>query len=115
MNVSCIARELAEAVIAARPALTPRQRLLLELLRLLPLYNDIENVAIWDDAYHAAMPLEDDNSEIGCLVQAIYDFATETFYGAFESEEARNAYEFASRYLRDAGIDCPAVECFTGL
>ncbi len=115
MTVSSVTRELAQATIAARPASTPRQRLLLELLRLLPLYRDIGNVAIWDKSYHAAMPAEDDTSEVGQLIDAVYDFAITPFYGAFESEVALRAYEDTCRCLHGAGIPCPAVDAFTDL
>jgi len=115
MTVSAITRQLADAVIAARPASTPRQRLLLELLRLLPLYKAIGNVAIWDGAYHEAMPVEDDTSEIGRLIQTLYDFATIPFYGAFGADVTLREYESTCRYLRGGGIDCPTVAGFTDL
>ncbi len=115
MTVSVITRELAEAVIAARPDSTPRQRLLLEQLRLLPLYKEIGNVAIWDKAYHAAMPVGDDASEIGRLIEAAYDFATVPFYGAFQADVTLRAYESTCRRLRAAGISCPSVDEFTDL
>lgn len=114
MTVSAITRELAEAILAARPH-TPHQRLLIEQLRLLPLYKQIGNVAIWDKAYHDAMPREDDTSEVGRLIAAVYDFATVPFYGAFDAEATLNAYESTCRFLRGAGIACPAVDRFTDL
>jgi|SRR5690242_4489563 len=115
MTVSAITRELAEAILAARPTPSPRQRLLIEQLRLLPLYKEIENVAIWDKAYHDAMPREDDASEVGRLIEAVYDFATVPFYGAFEADMTLSAYESTCRFLRGAGITCPAVDRFTDL
>lgn len=115
MTVSAVTRELAEAILAARPASTPRQRLLLELLRLLPFYKAIGNVAIWDKAYHAAMPAEDDTTEIGRLIEAVYDFATIPFYGAFQADVTLSAYESTCRYLRRAHIICRDVDGFTGL
>jgi hypothetical protein len=115
MTVSDIARELAEAVIAARPASTPRQRLLLEQFRLLPLYKAIGNVSIWDAAYHAVMSDEDDTSDIGRLIEAIYEFATDSFYGAFQTHETFRVYEATCSSLRAAGITCPTVAQFTDL
>ncbi len=115
MTVSSITRELAEAILAARPSPTPRQRLLIELLCLLPLYEEIGNVATWDKAYHDAMPREDNTSEIDRLIEAVYDFATVPFYGAFEAEVALSAYESTCRFLRSEGITCPAVDGYTDL
>jgi hypothetical protein len=115
MTASSITRALAEAIIAVTPAATSRQRLLLELLRLLPLYRDIGNVAIWDKTYHAAMPVEDDTSDAGQLIGAVYEFATTPFYGAFEADVTLSVYQDTCRYLRSAGISCPAVNAFTDL
>ena len=38
------------------------------------------------------MPVEDDTSEIGRLIEAVYDFATVPFYGAFQADETLRAY-----------------------
>lgn len=115
MTVSAIVPSLAEAIIAAKTDLSPRQRLLLELLRILPLYKAAGNVAIWDQAYHAAMPHEDDTSENGRLIQATYEFATVPFYGSFQADVTLQEYEYLRRCFRTSDIHCQAVDRFTDL
>ena len=115
MKVSIIVRELAEAVISARGVSPARQRLLLELLRMLPLYTEVGDLFSWDKAYSAARSKERDTSETGQLISALYDFATVTFYGAFQADVQMSEYESVCKTLRGAGIACPAVDRFASI
>jgi hypothetical protein len=115
MKVSIIVRELAEAIIAARDVSLARHRLLLELLRLLPLYNEIGNLAIWDRAYNDACSKEGDTSETGRLIAELYGFATVTFYGAFQADVQMSEYESICKSFRGVGIACPAVDEFVDI
>lgn len=72
-------------------------------------------MAIWDTAYHAAMPVEDDTSEVGRLIEAVYDFATVPFYGVFQADVILREYEAVCRCLRGAGVTCPIVDEFVTL
>ncbi len=72
-------------------------------------------MAIWDTAYHDAMPAEDDTSEVGRLIYAIYDFTTVPFYGAFQPVEILGAYVSICTFLRGSGVECPKVARFTEL
>ena len=115
MKVSIIVRELAEAIIAAREVSSARHRLLLELLRLLPLYAEVGNLFSWDKAYDGAESKERDTSETGRLIAALYNFATVTFYGAFQADVQMSEYESICKTLQSAGITCPVVDTFVGI
>ena len=115
MSVSETAKQLAEAIIAARQVLSPRQRLLLELFRLMPLYLQIHDLAAWDAAYHGAFAAEDGVSELGLLIGDVYDFASDPFYGAFQPALTLQVYTAIVPRLRGAGVSCPNIHEFTAL
>jgi hypothetical protein len=112
MTVSSIVRELAEGVIATGKVCSARQRLQLELFRMMPVYREVGILGSWDRAFNDTWSKERDTSEMGHLIAVLYGFATVNFYGAFQADVTIREYESTSRCFRTGGITCPAVDKF---
>jgi len=115
MTVSSVVRELAEAIISTKDDSSARHRLQLELFRLMPLYSEIRILGHWDRSFTGTQPKEDDTSETGRLIGALYEFAICNFYGAFQADAQMRDYQSLCQRFRGAGIACPPVGKFVAI
>jgi hypothetical protein len=102
---------------AAERDLSPseaRHKLLLAILRLMPLYRDIVHLPEWETAFKGALTRDhDDESRIGKLIYDIFEFAGFNLYAAFDIEGTKIAYDARVKRLEDAGIRVPPDEGLT--
>lgn len=91
MGIAQTTRVLAEAVQNHLHPTEPRHVLVLELLRLMPLYLDFRDLAAWDRA--CLEVIGEETSEVDRLLSSIYDFATTNLYAAIHPKYTRDAYQ----------------------
>ena len=103
-----IVKSLAEAVARAKEPEQPRHRLLVEILRLTPLYRDINGLCEWEDAFQNALEKEDDESEVGKILWELFDFGRYNMYAKFDTEGTAQAYESLCLWLSAHGVSVPA-------
>jgi len=104
MGVTATVKALAETVAHAKGVVLPRHHLSVELLRLMPLYAEIDDLTSWDEAYRGVLTEADDDSEVGKLLNRIFDFACTCFYGAFDAAAYLRDYEQLSEVFHASGI-----------
>ena len=96
------------AVARAKKPEQPRHRLLVEILRLTPLYRDISGLCEWEDAFQNALGKEDDESEVGQILWNVFDFGCYNMYAKFDAEGTAQAYESLCLWLSAHGVSVPA-------
>jgi hypothetical protein len=102
---------LANAVATAKAPLHPRHQLLIDIFRLMPLYSEgISNLTAWETAFQDAHPSWPDDSDVGELLEKIFEFGRYNMYTLFNPDETHKQYGLLSAELRRAGIDVPQVE-----
>ncbi len=101
---------LTEALEKAKQPTLPRHRLLAQILKLMPLYNEIHDLAAWEAAYQGAMEEADDNSEIGLLLWEIFEFGRYNLYSAFDVEGTSECYDQLSSMFSENGIVNPIIQ-----
>ncbi|GEM_PF-1497389 len=120
MQVSETVRTLAQAISATRTTLSPRHRLLLALLQLMPLYCEARRLDAWEAAILAALPRVNDRSDadtsgMGHLLEEVFEFGRLNLYTSFDSSGTGDCYANLSKLFERANIDCPKINHFTGL
>ncbi|MGV3658628.1 MAG: hypothetical protein ACO1TE_00535 [Prosthecobacter sp.] len=115
MSVSETVQLLAKAIGGARGGLSPRHRLLLGLLQLMPLYGDVGDLGAWDLACQEALSNGEDDSETAQLLKEVFEFGRFNMYSRFDPQGTSGRYAVVSTLLQQAGIACPQVDEFTGL
>ena len=104
MGVSDTVRATVDEIVRTKSPTLPRHLLLVELLRLMPLYRAVRNLAAWDAAFRGALAEDDDGSELGRLLLETFEFGCENLYGRFDAAAASRAYERLSARLREGGV-----------
>jgi hypothetical protein len=104
MGVAETVKELAESVAHAKMPTHPRHRLLVELLRLMPLYRDINGLCAWEAAFKGAMEWQDDESEVGQLLWDVFEFGGYNMYGAFDAEGTLQEFRGLASRLSERGV-----------
>ncbi len=102
---------LADALAKAKSPLQARQRLLVEILRLMPLYAEgIANLSAWESAFQDAHPERPDESEVGELLEKIFEFARYNMYTVFDAAKTYEYYVLLSADLMQAGVESRTVQ-----
>ena len=120
MRISEIVHTLSGNMLASQSdSLTPRHHVLLELFRLMPLYCEARRLDAWERAVLEALPRVNDasdvdKSEIGRLIEELFEFARLKLYTSFDPAGTAASYGKLSKLLRDAGVNCPTVFLFSG-
>src|SRR5579884_2495519 len=112
MGVCETVKSLAEAVAKAKALEKPRHRLLVEILRLMPLYRDIGDLSAWESAIHGALG-QDDESEVGQLLWEVFEFGTYNMYGAFDAEGTAEVFRHLSQWMAQRGVTAPEPQGLT--
>ncbi len=66
----------------------PRHKLQLEILKLMPLYRDIRDLSQWESAFTETLEEAEDESTVGEIIYAIFDFGRCNMYCAFSEDNA---------------------------
>ncbi|MGL4608231.1 MAG: hypothetical protein ACRCYY_00890 [Trueperaceae bacterium] len=115
MNVSTTVAELANAVARHFPKLTSRQRLRLELLKLMPLYVDIHDLSCWERAFKETYPdKQARRSKAGRLIEDIFRLGEFNLYTAFDKQGTLEKYNALAKQLNAVGIKTKAIKAFKG-
>lgn len=104
MGVCVTVKSLAESVSTVKTPEDSRHRILVEILRLMPLYRDIFGLVAWESAFRGALAEEDDDSEVGQILYEVFDFGTFNMYGAFDADGTAQEFERVSAWLRQGGV-----------
>ena len=107
MGVCETVQVLAEAVALAKQPVEARYRLLIEILRLMPLYRDIRDLSAWESAFQAALAPCEDESEMGNVLAELFDFGRHNRYGAFDQAGTLFCYASFARWLTEHGVPAP--------
>jgi hypothetical protein len=90
MGVCAVVKQFAEAVAHTKQPHQWRHKLLIEILKLMPLYAKIKHLGAWEYAFQQVSSQvsnkETLNTEIGELLLAIYEFGRFNLYAAFDQE-----------------------------
>jgi hypothetical protein len=108
MGISDAVRSVVDAILRKLQPQNARQRLLAELLRLMPLYRDFGDLSAWEVACRQKDD-EDDNSEIAVLLREVHDFAILNMYASIDVSETKAEYARLSDILRSAGVEPPVT------
>jgi hypothetical protein len=115
MSVSETVRVLAEAISAGPDALSAHDRLLLELLKLMPLYCENRTLDAWEAAYQSTYIPDDGNaSKTAHLADQVFEFGCFNMYAAFDPKGTKTCYSELSKLLEKSGIRCPIINDFVG-
>jgi hypothetical protein len=119
VRVSETVKALAEAVVEVHPVRLPLHRLILELLRLMPLYRDVDGLPDWETAIRDATAEREDYSEVGDLLWAVFEFAARALYPpqgyeVFDPAWTEAAFRSLGKALEGSGVKIPEGMSFTG-
>jgi hypothetical protein len=98
---------LANEFVKSKTLNTPHQKLQVELLRLMPLYKEINNLVAWERTFMAALPEPDDESDVGQLIYEIFSFGRYNMYGAFDKQGTYREFDWLVKQLARAGVIVP--------
>jgi hypothetical protein len=108
MSVSRTVVALADLIEARLPVESARERLQLQILRLMPLYVQIRDLPAWESAFTAVMDKNDPPEGTGAWVLGeVFDFGRWNLYAAFEEAAAKRDYADMRAELRRVGIEVP--------
>ena len=114
MGICYIVNELAEAIYNQENNISPKHRLRIELLKLMPLYHEINDLSLWEYAIGNTYEDANDISKVELTLQEIYDFGRHNMYCAFNKESTRKIYHELDLFLNKNGyknpIDEPDIE-----
>jgi hypothetical protein len=85
----------------------PRHLILVEILRLMPEYRDINHLVAWESAFQGVLEDQDDESEIGQILWEVFDFGRFNMYGAFDAPRTSQQFEWLSNWLSARGVPMP--------
>lgn len=85
-------KALAGAVASAQSPLGPRDRLVVEVLKLMPCYRDVRRLDLWERALHDAMGEDDVKSSARPLLSGIFELARYNLYGAVDEKGTWNEF-----------------------
>jgi hypothetical protein len=109
MSVSRTVAVRADLIERRLPLEGARERLQLQLLRVMPLYVQIRDLVAWESAFTAVMVEEDaPEGSDAWVLEHVFDFGRGNMYGAFHEATANGDYAYMRAELRKAGIEVPA-------
>lgn len=108
MSVSRTVVALADLIATRVPLEGARERIQLQILRLMPLYVEIWDLVAWESAFAEVMTKEDspEGSDAWVLEQ-VFDFGRGNVYGAFQESTAKSDYSHMRAQLLRVGIEVP--------
>lgn len=108
MSVSRTVAGLADLVEACLPLSGARERLQLQILRLMPLYVEIWDLVAWESAFTGVMDESDSpQGSDAWVLEQVFDFGRGNMYGAFQEATARSDYAEMRAELLKVGIEVP--------
>ncbi len=108
MSVSLTVVALADLIEERLSIESARDRLQLQILRLMPLYVQIRDLVAWESAFTAVMNEADSpEGSTAWVLEHVFDFGRGNMYGVFEEATARTDYAFMQAELLRAGIPVP--------
>ena len=109
MGVADVVRTVAKAVARVTNPTDPLHRIRLRILQLMPDYRDIHMLVAWESAFKGAGP-DTDQSEVGRLLQEVFDFGMFNMYGQFDGPGTVSAFRQLSDWLAGRGVVVPVPE-----
>jgi hypothetical protein len=107
-------KALAEAIAQAKAPQEARHRLMVEILRLMPLYRDIHDLTAWESAFQGALHGQDDDSEVGHLLWELFEFGRYNMYGAFDAPGTAKEFASLAKLLTRGDVPVPQSPGLTG-
>lgn len=107
MGVCAVVKELAAALAVTLPPREPTHVALIQLLQQMPVYFERRQASEWESDFAEARGTDDDESTLGVLIDAIFNFAIHDFYGAFDEPGRRRSYRELSAALKAHGVAVP--------
>ena len=104
MGVCNSVRTLSQAVLDKGFILEPREKLQLEILKLTPLYLEINNLALWEAAFQGTLLDIDTQSQVSTLANEIYQLAIFNMYGAFDPKATHKFVRNSMKVFHENGI-----------
>ena len=99
MGVCAVVKELAAALAVTLPPREPTHVALIQLLQQMPAYFERRQASEWEGDFAEARGMDDDESTLGVLIDAIFNFAIYDFYGAFD--EPGSAHKGACHFWEE--------------
>ena len=113
MGVCETVKSIADTVARVKIPQEPRHLVLVELLRLMPQYRDMNGLVAWDSAFQGALEEQDDESEIGQILWEVFEFGRGNMYGAFDVPGTSRQFEWLSTWLSERGVPMPPPQGLT--
>lgn len=115
MGICKTVKSLAEAIAAAAPPNSSRDRLCVEMLRLMPMFSDVNNLAVWEVTYRKIPGFGEATSLSGKLLDELYEWATDNAYGAIDWPGTGDQYSALVKSLETHGVKIPPLESIESL
>jgi hypothetical protein len=109
MGVADVVRTVAKAVARATNPTDPRHRIGAQILRLMPDYRDAHALVAWESAFQGSVAATDE-SEVGRLLYAVFDFGRLNMYGQFSGPLTVQEFAKLSDWLAERGVVVPVPE-----
>lgn len=104
MGVTETVAALAGSIAQVKALTNPRHRLLVEILRLMPLYSDVGDLTAWESAFQGVLEDQDDESEIGNLLWDIFVFGRMNMYVGFDARQTEIAFRYIAQEFERRGV-----------
>ena len=110
MGVCNTVRLIAMAIEESALQLNARHQLQLGLLKLMPLYNQLDGLTDWEEAIQQTLAEPDDESDEGRLIYLVYEFGFHNLYGAFDEPGTVDYFGHVAAALKENGIAVPELD-----
>ena len=115
MGACATVANLAEALSASGELRTPRHKMLVDILKIMPQYYEMGDLSAWETAFQAALEEKDDESDLGNLIWEIFEFGRHNLYMAFDPDGTKICYHDLIPLFGAQGLERPvAVPEFKG-
>ena len=108
-RISEIVAALAKTIECAYSWLPPKQQLMLRLMRMMPLYRDSNALPAWESADAEITDGLEDGSEVGELIDEVFEFGRCNFYTQFNKSRAHDAFTRVAQIFKNRGLPVPEV------
>ena len=98
---------LAKTVETIKLPINSRHKLLIQLLKLIPLYKEIRALDEWETACQGVLEDQDDTSEIGSLLWEVFEFGRYNLYAAFDATGTAACYNNLVKHFENHNIKIP--------
>lgn len=109
MGICVTVKDLAEAIEKTKPVLLSNHGLQIDLLRQMQQYADAKDLGEWEARFQRTVDDEDDQTEVGSLLVALFEFARFNLYGAFRQVETNHEYETLKNLFSIHGVRIDAI------